>query len=179
MAAKKLNEQLENALNKQINAELWSAYLYQSMAVHFAAEGYLGFANWFNVQAREEQDHAKIFMNYIISRGGRVELMPIDKVDTSWKSPLDALEDTLEHEQKVTAMIHNLYATASEIKDFATVSALKWFIDEQVEEEESVQEIIDKLKLINNNGAGLYMLDTEYGARTYAQASPLTGKLIN
>jgi hypothetical protein len=102
-----------------------------------------------------------------ISRGGVVKLQPIDKVETKWKNALDAFEDTLEHEQKVTSMINDLYALATEEKDYATQSMLKWFIDEQVEEEESAKDIIDKLKLIGDNGYGLYQLDKELAARVY------------
>lgn len=169
-----LSKKIEDALNAQINAELWSAYLYLSMSAHFAANGYPGFANWFEVQFKEEQDHAMIFFNYIIARGGKVTLKPIDKVTTTWKTPLAAFEDTLKHEQKVTGMINNLYALATTEKDYASQSMLKWFIDEQVEEEESAQAMIDSLSLIKDNGFGLYTLDKELGARTYTQASPLT-----
>lgn len=173
-----LSAKLEKALNVQINAEFWSAYLYLSMSAYCAAEGYAGFANWYNVQFKEEQDHALILANYIISRGGTVTLSPIEPVKTSWGSLLETMEDTLNHERKVTAMIHDLYALAVEEKDFATGSALQWFVDEQVEEEETAQGWIDKLKMVGKDGAGLYMLDNEMAARTYAQATPLTGKLL-
>lgn len=173
-----LSAKLEKALNVQINAEFWSAYLYLSMSAYCAAEGYSGFANWYNVQFKEEQDHALILANYIISRGGTVTLSPIEPVKTSWGSLLETMEDTLTHERKVTSMIHDLYALAVEEKDFATSSALQWFVDEQVEEEETAQGWIDKLKMVGKDGAGLYMLDNEMAARTYTQATPLTGKLL-
>ena len=173
-----LSEKLEKALNAQINAEFWSAYLYLSMSAYCAAEGYAGFANWYNVQFKEEQDHALILTNYVLSRGGKVTLAAIDSVKTSWGSLLESMEDTLNHERKVTAMIHNLYALAVEEKDFATSSALQWFIDEQVEEEETAQGWIDKLKMVGKDGAGLYMIDNEVATRTYTQAAPLTGKLL-
>ena len=169
-----LNKKVEEALNAQINAELWSAYLYLSMSAYCHSAGQPGMAKWFEVQFGEEQDHAKILFNYINSRGGRVILKPIDEVPTEWNSILDVFENTLKHEQKVTALINDLYALTHAENDFATQSMLKWFIDEQVEEEENAQEIIDKIKMIKDNGYGIYMLDKELGARTYTQASPLS-----
>lgn len=164
---------MQDALNEQINAEMWSAYLYLSMATYCHSEGKPGFANWFEVQFKEEQDHAKILYNYIVSRGGRVILKPIAEVDTEWKSMSDAFEETLKHEQVVTSLINNLYALALEEKDFATQSMLKWFIDEQVEEEENAQTLIDHLRMIKENGFGIYMIDKELAARVYTIASPL------
>ena len=172
----KLNPKVEAALNAQINAELWSAYLYLSMAAYAHANGNPGMGNWFEVQFQEEQDHAKIMFNYIIQRGGRVELKPIEAVPTTWESPLAVFEATLAHEQKVTSLINNLFALTTAENDYATQSMLKWFVDEQVEEEENAQNIIDNLKMIQGNGYGLYMLDKELGARTYVQASPLAAK---
>ena len=131
-------------------------------------------ANWFAVQFKEEQDHAMIFFNYLQSRGGRVLLSPIAEVPTEWASPLAAFEHTLEHEGKVTSLINNLMALAVEEKDFAAQSRLNWFVDEQVEEEENATELIQKLRLIGNNGYGLYQLDQELAARVYTQATPLT-----
>ena len=171
-----LNKKVEEAINAQINAEMWSAYLFLSMSAWCPANGNPGFGKWFDVLFQEEQDHAKIVFNYVISRAGKVELKAIDEVPTQWNKLLDVLENTLAHEQKVTSLINNLYAIAEEEKDYATASMLKWFIDEQVEEEETAQGIIDNLKMIKDNGYGLYMLDKELGARTYSQASPLAGK---
>ena len=162
-----LSKKLEEALNAQINAEFWSAYLYLSMSADFASKGLPGFANWMEIQFKEEQDHAMKFLNYILSRGGKVELKPIAKVEKSWKSPLAAFKSTLEHEQVVTKLINDLYALATEEKDYATQSMLKWFIDEQVEEEESVQAIIDTLTLVGDNGYGIYQLDKELQSRTF------------
>ncbi|MCH5328279.1 MAG: ferritin [Coprobacter sp.] len=171
-----ISKKIEEALNAQINAEFWSAYLYLSMSTNFAVKGNPGFANWFNIQFKEEQDHAQIFIKYLLSRGGKVTLAPIAEVKTEWASPLDAYQDTLEHEKKVTAMINNLYALAVSENDYATQSMLKWFIDEQVEEEETAQGLIDSLTMIKDNGFGIYMLDKELSARTYSQASPLAEK---
>ena len=162
-----LNKKLEEALNAQINAEFWSAYLYLSMSSDMSDKGMAGVANWFAIQFKEEQDHAMKFFNYVISRGGKVTLKPIEKVDTEWKSPLAAFEQTLQHEDKVTSLINDLYALAEQEKDYATQSMLKWFIDEQVEEEENAKAIIDTLKLIGDNGYGLYQLDKELATRVY------------
>ena len=168
-----LTNKVQDALNAQINAEFWSAYLYLSMAMHFEAEGCAGVANWFHIQFKEEQAHAQIFMNYVNQRGGRVELKPIDAVPTSWASPLDAFKATLEHEQKVTSLINELFALAEAEHDYATRDRLTWFISEQVEEEDNCRQLIDKFRLVGDNGMGLYMLDNELAARTYTEPAPL------
>ena len=154
-----LSKKLHEAMNAQINAELWSAYLYLSMSMDAEAKGLKGVANWFYVQFQEEQDHARIFMNYILSRDAEVKLLPIEEVRTAWTSPLEMFQDTLAHEKEVTAMINNLAAIAAE--------------DEQVEEEESAREMITACEAVEGNKFGLYMLDKELAARTYTQASPL------
>lgn len=163
-----LSKKLEAAINAQINAELWSAYLYLSMSAYFAADGKPGFANWFEIQFKEEQDHAMKFFKYVIERGGKVELKPIAEVTQSWDSPLHAFEDTLKHEIVVTGLINDLVTLAKEEKDYATESMLKWFVDEQVEEEATAQGYIDALKMIKDNGFGIYTLDKELQARTYS-----------
>lgn len=165
---------VEEALNAQINAEMWSAYLYLSMSAYCHEQGLAGMANWFEVQFKEEQDHAMILYKHLVARGGRVKLAPIAEVETEWASPLAVFENTLSHEKKVTSLINDLYALATEEKDYATQSMLKWFVDEQVEEEENVKTLIDNLRMIKDNGFGLYMIDKELGARTYTQAAPLT-----
>ena len=163
-----LSKKLHDALNEQINAELWSAYLYLSMSMDAEAKGLKGVANWFFVQFQEEQDHARILMNYINSRDAKVELKPIAEVRTEWASPLDMFKDTLEHEKVVTSMINNLASIAAEDKDFASANMLVWFVDEQVEEEESAA-----CEAVEGNKFGLYTLDKELAARVYQQASPL------
>ena len=168
-----LHPRIESALNAHINAEMWSAYLYLSMAAYCHNEGYTGMAHWFHVQFKEEQDHAQILFNYVVSRGGRVKLEPIAAVETEWASVLAVFENTLQHEKKVTMLINDLYTIALEEKDYASQSMLKWFIDEQVEEEAGVQDILNHLRMVKDNGYGLYMIDKELGARTYTQASPL------
>ncbi len=169
-----LSPRIEEALNAQINAEMWSAYLYLSMSAWCHSNGQSGMGKWFEVQFKEEQDHAQILFNYIVQRGGKVTLSAIDAVPTEWENVLEVFESTLKHENKVTSLINNLFALTLEENDFATQSMLKWFIDEQVEEEDNAQTIIDKLRMIKDNGYGLYMIDKELGARTYTPASPLT-----
>lgn len=162
-----LSKKIEDALNAQINAELWSSYLYLAMSAHFAKEGKSGFENWFRIQALEEKDHAMKFFDYIITRSGKVDLQPIKAVPKTWKSPLDVFEAVLKHEQAVTAMINKLVAIAKEENDYATESMLKWFVDEQVEEEATASQYIDALKMINDNGFGIYTLDRELKNRAY------------
>lgn len=162
-----LQKKIEDALNEQINAEMWSAYLYLSMSLHFEHEGRSGIANWFKIQFQEEQAHALALMDYLNARDGKVILRPIADVPNSWESPKAAFEATLEHEKKVTALIHNLYAMAEEEKDFATRQKLNTFVAEQVEEEDNVRQIIDDLTLVGEEGTGLFQIDRELGTRTF------------
>lgn len=168
-----LSSNLYKAINEQINAELWSAYLYLSMSMDCQAKGYNGIANWFYVQFQEEQAHARIFMNYLNSRDAKVELLPIVEVRTSWDSVLDMFKQTLEHEKKVTGLINNIAAIANEDRDYASINRITWFIDEQVEEEESAREMIAAFEAVEGNKYGMYMLDKELAARTYTTPSPL------
>ena len=168
-----LSKQLHDAVNAQINAELWSAYLYLAMSMDAEAKGYKGVANWYHVQFREEQDHARIFMNYLNSRDAKVVLQPIDAVPETWESVADMFKQTLEHEKKVTALINNLASIANEDRDFASINRLNWFIDEQVEEEENARDMIQAVAAVIDNKYGLYMLDKELAARTYNVPSPL------
>ena len=171
-----LSKQLHDAYNAQINAEFWSAYLYLSMAMDAEAKGLKGVANWYRIQFHEEQDHATILMNYVISRDAKVTLAPIAEVRTSWDSVAEMFKDTLEHEKKVTAMIHNLAHIANEDKDYASSNMLIWFIDEQVEEEEGARDLIAACEAVEGNKFGMYMLDKELATRVYHQASPLAAK---
>ena len=168
-----ISQKLHNAINAQINAELWSAYLYLSMSLDAETKGYKGFANWFYVQFQEEQAHARIFMNYLNSRDAKVELLPVEAVPTSWDSVLDMFKHTLEHEKKVTSLINNLAAIADEDRDFASINRLVWFIDEQVEEEESARDMIAAVEAVEGNKYGMYMLDKDQAARVYNVPSPL------
>lgn len=169
-----LSQKIQDALNEQINAELWSAYLYLSMGMYCEDKGLPGVANWFRIQFKEEQAHAEIFMNYINRRGGRVILKPIAAVPTEgWATPADIFRATLEHEQKVTAMINGIYALAEAEHDYATRDQLTWFVNEQVEEEENAQTLINKFNLIGTDGPGLYTLDRELATRVYNVPAPL------
>ena len=168
-----LSEKLHAAINEQINAELWSAYLYLSMSMDAEAKGYKGVANWFYVQWLEEQDHAHILMNYLNSRDCKVELKPIKEVRTEWNTILEMFQETLRHEKVVTSLINNLAAIAAEDKDFASSNMLVWFINEQVEEEESARDKIFAVEAVEGNKYGMYQLDKEMAVRVYTQASPL------
>ena len=168
-----LSSKLHQAINAQINAELWSAYLYLSMSMDAEAKGLKGVANWFHVQYLEEQDHARIFMNYLNSRDAKVILQPIAEVPTEWDSVLAMFKQTLEHEKKVTALINNLAFIANEDRDFASINRLVWFIDEQVEEEENAREMIAAVEAVEGNKYGMYMLDKELSTRVYNTPSPL------
>ena len=168
-----LSEKLKNAINEQINAELWSAYLYLSMSMDAEAKGYKGVANWFFVQWQEEQDHARIFMNYLNSRDEKVELKPIKEVPVAWNSVLEMFQETLKHEKVVTSLINNLAAIAAEDRVFASSNMLIWFIDEQIEEEENARDMIFAAESVEGDKYGMYQLDKELAARTYTQASPL------
>ncbi len=171
-----ISQRLHAAVNAQINAELWSAYLYLAMSLDAESKGYKGFANWFYIQFQEEQAHARIFMNYLNSRDAKVELLPIEEVPAAWDSVLDMYRQTLNHEKKVTSLINNLAAIAREDNDFASINRLTWFIDEQVEEEESARDMIAALEAVDGNKYGLYMLDKEQAARTYVAPSPLAAE---
>ena len=168
-----ISTKLHNAINAQINAELWSAYLYLAMSMDAESKGYKGVANWFFVQFQEEQDHARIFMNYLNSRDAKVTLLPIEEVPATWDSVLDMYKQTLEHEKKVTSLINNLAFIANEDRDFASINRLVWFIDEQVEEEESARDMISTVEAVEDNKYGMYMLDKELAARVYNVPSPL------
>lgn len=174
-----INKKVEEAINTQINKELWSGYLYLSMAMNFENAGLSGIANWFRVQAKEEEAHAEIFINYLNSRGGRVRLQAIEAVPEDWETPLAAFEHTLEHEQKVTAMINDLYALAEAERDYATRGKLDWFVSEQVEEEENARGFIDRLRLVGNDGMALYSLDQELAQRTFIVPAPLAATAAN
>ncbi len=162
-----LKEKMLNALNEQINAEQYSALLYLSMSAWFEDQGLTGFANWMYVQYQEELTHANKLFKYVNERSGRVELKGIEQMPIEFKSVIAVVEKTLEHEQHVTSLINNLVDIAIEERDHATQSFLKWFVDEQVEEEANVTEILDNLKLISGKGHGLFMLDRELRQRQF------------
>ncbi|MBI5670585.1 MAG: ferritin [Chloroflexi bacterium] len=160
-----LSDRMKTALNDQINMEFGASFQYLAMAAYFEAENLLGFANWMHVQAEEENGHAMKFYHYINSRRGRVTLKALSAPKTEWSSPLEAFQDALKHEQKVTASINNLVNLAIQESDHATNSFLQWFVDEQVEEEASVDAVIQDLKRIGDSSQGLFMLDRELAGR--------------
>ncbi|ELY57743.1 ferritin [Natronolimnohabitans innermongolicus] len=160
-----LTEPIEEALNEQLNAELYSSYLYLSMAAYYEDEGLPGFASWMRAQADEENEHAMRIYDYVIERDGRVTLDSIDSPPAQWASPADAFEAAYEHEVEITAMIDDLVALAREETDNATENMLQWFVAEQVEEEATAQGILDKLKHVGDDGPGLLMIDQELGQR--------------
>ena len=160
-----LSKKMQDALNKHLNEEFYSSYLYLSMAAHFEEENMKGFANWFKIQSQEEYMHAMKFYAFIVQTGGQVILKEIGAPKTSWKSVMDAFKDTLAHENKITGLIHKLVDQSMQAKDYATNNFLQWFVTEQVEEVSTVEEIIHKLEMIGDNKGGLYMMDRELGAR--------------
>ena len=166
-----IKEKMLNALNEQINAEQYSSLLYLSMSAYFSNMGLPGFANWMYIQFQEEMTHANKFFKYVIERGGKVELKSIAQMPVEFNGVIDVFEKTQAHEQHVTALINNLMDIAIEERDHACQSFLKWFVDEQVEEEANVQEILDTLKLINGQGNGIFMLDREMRQRVFVDST--------
>jgi ferritin len=168
-----LDVRMQDALNAQINWEFYSAYLYLSMASQFAASGMPGGQSWMTVQYQEEIAHARIMFNYVLTRGGRVVLEQIQRPRTEWPDGLAIFADALAHEEGVTARIHDLASLALELKDHATYNFLQWFIAEQVEEEESAADMVQKFRMAGEHPAGLYQLDKELATRVYNEPAPL------
>lgn len=160
-------KRMEEAFNEQIKFELESAYLYLAMAAYFDHEGFEGMGRWMRAQVQEELTHAMRFYKHILERGGEVRLMPLTVLKNRWDSPLDAFEGAYEHEKFITSKINELVKLAQSEADFASNSLLQWFVDEQVEEEESTLRIAQELRLLSNDGRGLLMLDRELGQRTF------------
>ena len=162
-----IKKEVLDALNEQINAEAYSAYMYLSMAAYFEDKGLSGFANWMKIQYQEESAHSIKFFNYVVDRGGRVNLKAIAQVPVDFDGVVDVFEKTAAHEAHVTSLINNLVDVAIAAKDHASQSFLKWFVDEQVEEEANVEKILQTLKLINGQGNGIFMMDRELGQRVF------------
>ena len=160
-----LTEKVQNALNHQFNAELYSSYLYLSMHAYFKSINPDGFANWMYQQAKEELLHAMKFYNFINQRGGRARTAAVAEPPSEWDSPLAVFEETLAHEQKVTGLINDLIEIATEAHDHATQIFLQWFVTEQVEEEESAGGVLEQLKLMKDHVGGLFMIDRELAKR--------------
>ena len=161
-----LTEKMQTALNGQLNAELYSSYLYLSMNAYFKSVNLDGFANWMYYQAQEELGHSMKFYDFIIQRGGKAVLSQIEAPPTEWDSPMAVFEATLAHEQKVTGLINDLVEIAHEERDHATNIFLQWFVSEQVEEEESVGGVLEQLKLMGDAKGGLFMIDRELAKRS-------------
>jgi ferritin len=160
-----LSKVIQDAINAQIKNEIYSAYLYLSMAAHFEAATLVGFAHWMRVQNQEEWTHAMKFFEYVNDRGGRVALKAIDQPPVEFGTPLEVFQQVLEHEQQVTGMIHNLYTLAVKEDDPATQVMLQWFVTEQVEEEKNASQIIEQLKMIEEKSTAVLILDRQLGKR--------------
>lgn len=162
-----VTERMNQALNDQVKWEMFSSYLYLSMSAYFADKGMAGFAQWMRAQAQEEMFHAMKFYDFINERGGRVVLQAIDAPQSEWDGVIAVFEETLAHEQLVTARINDLMNLAIEEKDHATNIFLQWFVSEQVEEEDTVSDVLGQLRMINGEGHGMLMLDRELGQRVF------------
>ena len=166
-----MNKKVADLLNDQINKEFYSAYLYLDMSNYFERRGLNGYANWYKIQAQEERDHAMLFYQYMQNNDCVVTLEAIAKPDKKFKKDMDVLKAGLEHEEYVTASIHNIYDAAYKVKDFRTMQFLDWFVKEQGEEETNARDMITKMELFGNDPKSLYMLNQELAARTYSAPS--------
>ncbi|MCX8059107.1 MAG: ferritin [Spirochaetes bacterium] len=164
-----MTDRIFNELNRQVNEEFYSAYLYLSIVSYFESINLQGFAHWMKAQVQEEIMHAMKFFNYLVERGKKPELLEIKKPETKFESILDAFEKALKHEKYITSRIWELVKISEDEKDYATLDFLKWYVKEQVEEELSVDTILQKLKMISNSNSGLLYLDKEMGKREYPQ----------
>lgn len=160
-----IEKEMVEELNEQINAELFSEYIYLAMAAYLQNENLPGFAHWMKKQALEEREHSMKFFDYVVERGGRVVLKQLGEPPKEWSSVLDVFEKAFAHEKMISSRINKLMALAKEKRDYATESMLKWFVDEQVEEEASASEIVEKLKMIGESKGSLLMLDKGMGKR--------------
>jgi ferritin len=160
-----MNKNLLQELNKQINEELFSSYLYLSMSAYFQGLNLEGFAHWLEIQAKEELEHAMKFYHFLLERQQAPKLLKIEQPAAAWKSPLFAFEEVLKHEQHITARINLLYALSQKEKDYPTEIMLQWFIKEQVEEENNASSILEKLKMLKASPNGLFFLDRQLAAR--------------
>ena len=171
-----MSKRMADAINEQINAEFYSAFLYLSMAAQFDDTSLPGFANWMRMQMKEEEFHAMKMFNFMADRGARVELKQITAPPVEWASPLEIFQGVYEHEQKVTALINDLVKIAMEEQDFATLQWLQWFVAEQVEEEDNASTLRDRVKMIQGAPGGMFMLDKELAARVFVEPAAEGGK---
>jgi ferritin len=162
-----MNLKIQEAFDRQLNAELYSSYLYLSMSAYFESISLRGFANWMRCQAQEELVHAMKFFSFVNERGGTVSLVGVDTPTNTWNSPLHAFEDAYRHEQKVTALINELVDLALQERDHAAIGFLQWFVTEQVEEESSADEAVQQLRLAGDAGGGIFMIDRELATRVF------------
>jgi ferritin len=162
-----LSKKVQKELNNQVNAEIYSAYLYLSMSSYCETLSLGGFANWMRVQFQEEMSHGLKIFDYINERGGQALLSAIDKPETSWKNIVDVFENVVKHEKLVTSLIHKLVEVARSEKDYATENMLQWFVNEQVEEEANAEQLLEDVKRIDGKGQGLLMLDRELRQRVF------------
>lgn len=170
-----LSKKVEDALNNQINAEFYSAYLYLAMSAYFKNMNLNGFAHWMMIQYQEESAHAIKIFNFVLERGGKVKLGKIDGITDKWKNVIEVFEATLAHEKVVTGLINDLVEVAMKEKDNATLNMLQWFVNEQVEEEANVDEILQQLKLIKAEGHGLLLIDRELKTRVFVDPNAQAG----
>lgn len=166
-----IGKKMQEAINEQIKEELGSAYLYLSMAAYFHSKGLDGMAHWMRIQTQEEMVHAMKFFDHIVERDGRAILLALDQPKTSWSSPLEAFQEAYKHEQYITSRINDLVKLANRENDNAAAIMLQWFVTEQVEEEKSAHEMVQKLKLMADAPGGMYMLDSEMGKRVFTPAA--------
>ena len=166
-----MNDKVAALLNDQINKEFYSAYLYLDMANFYSRKGLDGFANWYEVQAKEEQDHAMLMYQYLHNNGETVTLEAIGKPDKTFETLMDPLKAGLEHEQYVTSLINAIYEAAQEANDFRTTQFLDWFVKEQGEEEKNSRDLISKMELFGDDARSLYMLNSELASRVYSAPS--------
>jgi len=166
-----MKDSIQQAINEQIQAEFHSAYIYLAMAARFEHQGLKGFAQWLRVQWEEETQHALKFYDFLLQRGGVVDLKTLGAPEVEFDTPLEAFEQILEHERYITSRINDLYDLAVRERDYPLQTLLHWFIDEQVEEEESARDIIDNLRLIGESGSELFLLDRELGGRQQPEAA--------
>lgn len=169
-----MDQRVAELLNEQINKEFYSAYLYLDMANFYKEKGLDGYANWYEIQAKEEQDHAMLFYQYLHNNNQKVTLEAIAKPDQTYSELMDPLKAALAHEEYVTSLINNIYGEAQKVNDFRTVQFLDWFVKEQGEEEATAKEMVKNMELFGTSPQGLYALDREYAARTFtAPAMPM------
>ncbi len=162
-----MDKKMLEVLNNQINKEMYSAYLYLSMSAYFSSKNLPGFANYMRVQSQEEMSHGLKIFDYLLDRGERAVLTEIGAVKTNWDSVIDVFEDTYTHEKFITKSINEVLEVAHEVKDYATINMLQWYINEQVEEEANVSSILEQLKMIEGKGTGLFLLDREMQNRVF------------